>query len=164
MKISFSNIKYIISEVDGIVTEHLVGMGEFNSVLFKQYYMKDFEAINRIKKHFGFVFISADAAISTYFLKKKHIPFYYAERSKKTVYINLLRRFNVTPDNVLFVGSSYSDIECMKMSKISVCPEDAVPQVKNICDHVVPVYGGNGVLVYVYEMIYEYLLYKGRGE
>jgi len=46
-----SNIKAVISEIDGIVTEHLSGIGEMNITMFKQFYMKDFEAINLIKKN-----------------------------------------------------------------------------------------------------------------
>lgn len=159
-----SGIKYIISEVDGIITEHLVGIGEFNSVLFKQFYMKDFEGINLIKKNFGFVFLSSDPNINLSMCKRRNIPIFIAERNKKEVYNNVLRRFNIIPDNVLYIGSSYSDIECIKMSGISVCPEDAVSQVKNLVDHVAPVYSGGGVICYVYELLNEYVLNKNRRE
>jgi len=160
-----SNIKLVVSEVDGIITEHLVGYGELNTVMFKQFYTKDFEAINLIKKQgWRFAFLSSDASISLSLCKKRNIPFYHAERNKKTVLINLLKRFNLTPDNILYIGNSYSDTECTQLAGVSMCPEDAVPQVKNLSDRVIPVYSGTGVLCYVYELLNEQQLNRNREE
>ena len=157
-----SKIKFVISEIDGIVTEHLSGIGEMGVTMFKQYYMKDFEAINLIKKDWGFAFLSSDPAVSLSTCKKKNIPFFYAERNKREVYNMLLNRYNLTPDNVLYVAGSYSDIECLRMSGVSMCPEDAVIQVKNIVDEIIPLYGGTGVLCYVYETLLKFKLNKNR--
>ena len=88
----FGNIKLIVSEIDGIVTEHLVAFGEMNVVMFKQFYMKDFEAINLIKKDWGFTFLSSDANINASLCKKRNIPFFFAERNKKEVYNQILQR------------------------------------------------------------------------
>ena len=54
----FKEIKVIVSEIDGIITEDLAGIGEFNITMFKQFYLKDFEAINLIKKYWNVVFVS----------------------------------------------------------------------------------------------------------
>lgn len=159
-----SNIKFVVSEMDGIVTEHLVGIGEMDTVMFKQFYIRDFEAVNLIKKTWPFAFLSAEASINMSLCRKRHIPFFHAERSKKEVYGHLLQRYSMTPDNILYVGSSYSDIECMKLSGFSMCPEDSAPQVKNTVDHVVPIYGGAGILCYVYEVLEGFKLSKNREE
>lgn len=145
--------KLVISEIDGIVTEHLTAYGEMNIPMFKHFNMKDFEAINLIKKDWGFVFISSDAAINASLCRKRNIPFYFAERSKKDVYASVMRRFNLTPDNVLYIGSSYSDVDCLNMSGVAMCTEDSVPAAKNASDHVIPMYGGTGVLCYVYDFL-----------
>jgi 3-deoxy-D-manno-octulosonate 8-phosphate phosphatase (KDO 8-P phosphatase) len=162
--LDLSNIKFVVSEVDGVITEHLAGIGEMGITLFKQFCGKDFEAINLIKRDWGFAFLSLDATISMSTCKKKNIPFFYAERNKKEVYNSILRRYSLTPDNVLYVGSAYSDIDCMKMSGFSVCPEDAVTQIKNLSDHVVPIYSGTGVLCYVYDLLLANKLNKNREE
>lgn len=159
-----SKVKLVVSEIDGIVTEHLVGYGELNSVMFKQFYMKDFEAVNLIKKDWGFVFLSSDAAINMSMCKKRNIPFYYAEKNKKEIYTAILRRFSLSPDNILYVGSSYSDIECIKLSGITICPEDAAPSVMTLVDRVVPVISGAGVLCHVYELLNDFKLERNRGE
>jgi len=149
----FSNIKLILSEIDGIVTEHMSGIGEMGITLFKTYYMKDFETINKMKKTFGFVFMSKEPDINISLCKKKNLPFFLAERNKKEVYNKILRRYSLAPDNVLYIGNSYSDIDCMQMSGVSICPEDAVVDVKNVSDRVVSEMGGTGVLCAVYELL-----------
>jgi 3-deoxy-D-manno-octulosonate 8-phosphate phosphatase (KDO 8-P phosphatase) len=154
----------VISEVDGVITEHLSGMGEMGITMFKQFYMKDFEAINMIKRNWLFTFLSLDASISMSFCKKKNIPFFLAERSKEEVYGHILLRYGLTADNVLYVGSTYSDIDCLRMSGISMCPEDAVTPVKNTVDRVLPVYGGTGVICCVYDVLSEFQLMKNREE
>ncbi len=158
----FDNIKLVISEVDGIITEHLTAFGEMNTVVFKQFCMKDFEAINLIKKDWGFVFLSSDANINLSLCKKRNIPFFLAERSKKEVYNQILQRYSLTPDNVLYVGCSYSDINCIKMSGVSMSPEDAVPQVIALVNQVIPIYGGTGILCYVYEILHDFKINKVR--
>lgn len=153
----FDRIKFVLSEMDGIITEHLVGIGEMNTTMFKQYCMKDFEAINLIKKDWGFAFMSSDPAVNMSLCKKRNIPFFLAERSKKDIYVNkVLRRFDLTPENVLYIGSTYSDIECIRMSGISMCPDDSVAQVRNTANYVIPVYSGAGVLSHVYDLLYHY--------
>jgi YrbI family 3-deoxy-D-manno-octulosonate 8-phosphate phosphatase len=150
---NFKEIKIIISEVDGIVTEGLSGIGEMNITMFKQFYTKDFEAINQIKRDRVFVFLSADAAISMSTCKVKNIPFFHAIKNKQEIYNQILRRYTATPDNVLYVASTFSDIECMKMSALSVCPEDAPMSVKNHADIVLPLMSGTGILCYVYDFL-----------
>ena len=58
----------------------------------------------------------------------------------------------------MYIGSSYSDVECIKMAGFSVCPEDAVSEVKCHSDIVAPYYGGAGVLCYVYELLANFKL------
>ncbi len=149
----FSKIKFVLSEIDGVITEHMSAIGEMGITLFKTYYMKDFDAINLIKKEFGFAFISKDADISMSLCKKKNLAFFYAERDKREMYQKVLRRYSLSPDNVLYIGNNYSDVACMKLSGISICPEDAVVEAKNVSDIVVPDIGGTGVICSVYELL-----------
>lgn len=149
----FSKIKLVLSEMDGIITEQMSGIGEMGITLFKTYYMKDFDAINLIKRSFGFVFISKDADISMSLCKKKNLPFFLAERSKKVIYNKILARYSLTADNILYIGNNFSDVECMQMSGVSICPEDAVIDVKNVSDRVIADIGGTGVICAVYELL-----------
>lgn len=149
----FSDLKIIVSEVDGIITEGLSGIGEMNQVLFKQFYTKDFEAINELKKDYVFVFMSIDPAISMSLCRQRNIPFYFAEKSKSNLLGNILRKYSMTADNLLYVGSTYSDVKPMITAAFSMCTEDSPSKVKNVSDHVMPYMGGTGVLCYVCDFL-----------
>ena len=153
LKNRFENIKVIISAVDGIITEYLSPLDELGNTLFKSYHMKDFEAINELKKAYKFVFISKDQAISYNLFRRKNIPFYYAPQSKKEKLVPIMRKYNATPEHIIYVGCSYSDIESMKMAEVSFCTEDSPDSVKNVADYVLPYYGGCGALCGLYEVL-----------
>ncbi len=152
-KIKYAGLKVIVSEVDGIITEDLMPIDELGNVLFKNFCMKDFEAINHLRKVYKFVFLSRDNLINYHLCKRKQIPFFHAPRDKKKKLVEILRRYEATPEEILYIGCKYSDLECMKMAQISFCPEDSVASVKNVADHVLPIYGGTGVICMLYDLL-----------
>lgn len=148
----------IISEIDGVITDGTSDIGELNIVISKRYNLKDFEAINMIKKHFNFVFMSSSGNINLTLCRKRNIPFFVAEANKKNTYGSILSRYSISPDNVIYVGSTYSDVDCIRMSSISFCPVDAVPAVLKSVSMVLDVKGGEGVLCHLYEYLNNKLL------
>lgn len=149
------DIKLIVSEVDGVITDGFSGIGEVDITVFKHFYMKDFEAINNLKRYWPFVFLSSDAAISLSLCRKRNIPYYFAEKDKCQVFTKILQRYGVLADNVVFVGATYSDVKCMAESGFSLCPEDAPVPVKNRADLVAPLMSGTGVLCYLFDFLSE---------
>jgi 3-deoxy-D-manno-octulosonate 8-phosphate phosphatase KdsC-like HAD superfamily phosphatase len=69
------------------------------------------------------------------------------------VLYKILYKYGLNAGQLLYIGSSFSDIDCMKLSEISVCPVDAPQTVKRIADYYVDVISGEGVLSYIYESI-----------
>lgn len=156
------DLKLIVSEIDGIVTEHLSYYDELGCRL-KGYYMKDFEAINELKKHFTFVFVSSDNNMSYNLCRNKNIPFYYAKRSKLSSLKQIMYNYNVTPEEVLYIGSSFSDLGCIKLIPFSMCPYDAIAEVKQIATPLSAL-SGTGVLCEVYSYLKEEIMRKTREE
>lgn len=155
-------IKIIVSEVDGVITDHILCIDELGNVPFKAYYMKDFEVINELKKTFTFVFLSSDNSVSYHLCRRKNIPFYYAPKDKKTTLVKIMKRYNVTPEEVIYIGSSFSDLKCIQLVPFSLCPVDAVNEVKTICYHVLENYSGDGVLENVYNLLKPEILRRKR--
>jgi 3-deoxy-D-manno-octulosonate 8-phosphate phosphatase (KDO 8-P phosphatase) len=153
MSIDFKRLKLIISEIDGIVTEHLTAFDPMGISIFKQYNLKDFEAVNELKKIFTFVFISSDNSINYKVCRDKNIPFYYAQKSKLSEISNILKRYNVTPDEVLYVGSTYSDLDCINLIPLSACPSDSVAEVRNAALIKLENPSGLGVLCELYSLL-----------
>jgi len=153
-QIMLNNIKICVSEIDGILTNHSSPIDELGNTLFKTYNFKDFEAINEIKKRgYKFIFVSSDNRINYHLCRRKNIPFFWSEQGKKEAFLAALRRYNVTLENVLYIGSSFSDISLFKMAQISICPADAIYEIKALSDIVLKSNGGDGVLCEVYEIL-----------
>lgn len=148
---NLKNIKLIVSEVDGVMTNGGITKDELCNTVFKSFNFKDFEAINEIKRNFIFCFLSADNSISYNLCRKKNIPFYWAQRSKVNVLYKILHRYSVTPTELFYVGSTFSDVDCMKLSEFSVCPYDAPEVIKNNSSGVLSSFSGEGVITEIYE-------------
>lgn len=146
-------VKVIVSAIDGIITEGLTPYDELGNVPFKHYYIKDFEAINYLKRAFKFVFVASDNSISYHLCKRKNIPFYWDAKSQKESLVKVMAKYQVTPEEVLFIGSSYSDTDGFRLMPLSLCPDDAVWMVKDMATEIVPYVSGMGVLCGVHHML-----------
>lgn len=153
MEDRFSKVKVIVSEIDGIITEHLTAFDPLGIPIFKQYNMKDFEAINEIKKAFTFIFLSSDAAINYKVCRDRNIPFYHAQRSKGKELFSIREKYSITPDEIIYIGNTYSDLECIKLIPLSICPADSVKEVRTASAIILDNPSGFGVLCEVYELL-----------
>jgi len=150
---SIKKVEVIISEVEGILTDGTYPVDELGNIPFKTFYHRDFEAINLLKRQFKVVFIAADNKVSYNLFRRKQIPFYYEPKNKKQALLQALKRYSLTPDQAIYLGSTYSDIECMRQVPSAICPEDAIADIKNLSVHVLPVYSGDGVMSALYEFL-----------
>ena len=144
-------VKLIVSEVDGVITDGLSAVDNMNNTLFKMFYARDFEAVNVLRKHFVFVFLSSDNNVSYNIMRTRNTPFYWArgdkpDTTKKSLLSNIMHKYGVTPEEVLFVGSTFSDVECLNMIPLSVCPKDSVASIKRIISLREDLYGRSGIL------------------
>jgi len=121
-----NKIKIVVSEIDGVITDGVQPIDELGNTVFKNFYTPDFEAINKIKVICPFVFLSNDNSVSYNLCKKKNIPFFWAQKSKRTILLDILRKYSVTLDDVVYIGSKLSDLECMNMVPISFCTNDFI--------------------------------------
>lgn len=148
-----SEIKLVISEVDGVLTGGQSPIDELGNIPFKHFYMDDFDAVNEIKrKGVPVVFLSSDNHINYHLMRSKNIPFYWAPKpkDKRTTAYDILRRYSVSAEEVLFVGSRFSDFKCTQVFPNSACPADASPSVRKWSAYTLEAKSGRGVLVEVF--------------
>ena len=148
-----AKLKVIVSAVDGVLNSGEHPIDELGNILFKTFNFKDFEAINELKKHFKVVFISSNNNISFNLFRRRSIPFFYNNKDKKAEVPKILRRYNITPEEAMYVGCTFSDLKCMNMIPFSVCTEDSITDVKNVASTVLPIYGGMGVFCTLYDLL-----------
>ncbi|MDR6763412.1 3-deoxy-D-manno-octulosonate 8-phosphate phosphatase (KDO 8-P phosphatase) [Flavobacterium sp. 2755] len=63
------------------------------------------------------------------------------------------RTYNIKPEQVLYMGDDIPDYHVMKLVSLPACPQDAVPEIKNICRYISHVKGGKGAARDVIEQV-----------
>ncbi|AWV98108.1 KdsC family phosphatase [Arcticibacterium luteifluviistationis] len=73
---------------------------------------------------------------------------------KLAVFENLLKEWNISAEEVLYIGDDIPDLLLMKNTKVfKACPADAEPEVKEVADYISPVNGGAGVVRDVIKLV-----------
>jgi 3-deoxy-D-manno-octulosonate 8-phosphate phosphatase KdsC-like HAD superfamily phosphatase len=149
-----SKIKLVVSEVEGVITTGRQPIDELGNTVFKDYYFPDFEAINMIKKKFcPVVFLSSDNSVNYNMFNRRNIPFFWAKKDKRPLLSQILRRYNVSADDVVYIGSKLSDIPCMNMIPNSFTTNELISHINGTAGYdydnlVTP--PGEGVLTEIY--------------
>jgi len=60
---------------------------------------------------------------------------------------------NISHENLLYMGDDIPDFHVMKLVGLPTCPQDAVPEIKNICRYISHVKGGRGAVRDVIEQV-----------
>jgi 3-deoxy-D-manno-octulosonate 8-phosphate phosphatase KdsC-like HAD superfamily phosphatase len=144
-------IKLIVSEIDGVLTSGVSQIDNVGITLFKDFYLGDFEAINKLKNSLRFVFLSSDNNVNYNICSRKCIPFYWAPKDKRTTLLEILRHYNYSAEETFYIGSSISDIPCMNMIPLSFCTNPLLGF------STFKTQAGKGVLTELYLNLQEYL-------
>ncbi len=149
------DVKLIVSEIDGVLTDGTYAEDEIGNVLYKTFNVKDFSAINELKKYFKFVFMSADNRINYNMCNRRNIAFFWArnEREKFIRLGEILRKYNCTPDQTIYIASLMNDKRCIQTIPCSICPDDAGNLLKNLCFTTFIVGAGFGVFVEMLDLL-----------
>lgn len=64
--------------------------------------------------------------------------------NKLKVYQSLLKQYQVTDEEIMYMGDDLPDYHVMKQAGIPVCPNDAVAEIMEMCLYISPKKGGEG--------------------
>jgi len=78
--------------------------------------------------------------------KKLELPFYQGIEDKASVLKELLKKKDINPEQVIYVGNDINDLSCIKMVGYTAAPADAHPDVKKSVDLVLKRAGGLGAV------------------
>jgi N-acylneuraminate cytidylyltransferase len=150
-------IKIFITDVDGVLTDGGMYYSEEGEIL-KKFNTKDGMGIEIVVKN-GILPVILTKENSDIVIKR-------AEKLKiKEVYIGvedklkkaeeLIKKYNFSFDEVVYIGDDINDIPLLKKVGFSCCPFDAVEEVKKVVNHVCKVKGGDGAVREVVDIIVE---------
>ena len=150
----------VILDVDGVLTDGKKYYGLDGMPFAKTYCDKDFTAIKRLRASgVGVCFLSGDKKINENMAKNRNIDFYAARQgeNKKSFLPTLETVYSVKRAEILYVGDDLFDKDIMLEVGHKYCPQDACPDILDICGtyNIIPTDGGNNVVCQLYNILHQ---------
>ena len=151
------NIKLLAFDVDGVMTDGSVTYDE-NGVEYKTFNVKDGHGIVRANKS-GFItaIITArnNGTVQHRAENLKITEIYQGQKYKLPALDEILKKYNFTYENVAYMGDDIPDICILEKVALACCPNDAVKEVKQICNFQSSIDGGRGAVRELCDFIFE---------
>ena len=78
---------------------------------------------------------------------------YLGAHNKMAQMNEFLHNYNIKLENVLYMGDDIPDYPTMKLAGLPCCPQDAAPEIKEICSYISHKNGGKGAVRDVIEQV-----------
>lgn len=143
-----SNIKVLALDVDGVLTDGSLTFSQ-NGEEFKTFNAKDGQGIVCLNKA-GFITVIITARKNgTVEYRAKNLgikELHQGIKFKLPVLEQFLDKYNLTFDNVAYMGDDLPDICILEKVGLSCCPNDAVEEVQKVCKFKSKYNGGRGAV------------------
>jgi 3-deoxy-D-manno-octulosonate 8-phosphate phosphatase (KDO 8-P phosphatase) len=160
MKLSrLKNIKIFLMDVDGVLTDgKMFYFTDANGIdhEFKAFNSQDGIGLIVLNK-FGIItgIVTGRESESVFqrasLLKMRFV--YQGFLTKKWACDEILKKTNLTYENLCYMGDDIPDIPVLKRAGFAVCPSNAVDEVKRVCHYIATKKGGDGAVREVCDMI-----------
>src|SRR4051812_39576659 len=154
-KLRLNKITTIMFDIDGVLTDGKVLVMESGEMV-RNVYSKDGYALNQaVNKGFRIVIISGgnNIAIQNALSRNGITDIYIRQHDKLGCYLEYLKQNNLKDEEVVFMGDDLPDHEIMSRVGVAACPNDAVPEIKAICQYISPRNGGEGCVRDIIEQV-----------
>ncbi len=159
MEISYKqllhNITTLIFDVDGVLTNGLVTIMP-NGELVRNMNIKDGYALKTaVDKGFTVCIISGgkNEGVRTRLANLGIKDIYLGAHDKIQQYNELVKKYSLQPENVLYMGDDIPDSPVMKLVGMPCCPNDAASEIQSISKYISDKKGGEGCVRDVIEQI-----------
>ena len=151
-----NRVQLIVYDFDGVMTDNKVYVDKDGNE-FVQVNRADGLGVSIIKKMgVDQIIISTENnTVVSMRSVKLGIPCLQGIVNKKVALMDYLKKYDIDPNLVAYVGNDINDKEAMEIAGVSFCPADAHESIKAISDHVLKMRGGNGVVRELLDFIIE---------
>jgi len=147
---NYSLIKYIVTDVDGVLTDGGIYTGS-NGVMLKKFNVKDGAAV-KILQSLGIetiIMSSENDPNNGKILKSRSKKIgvnhcFYGMKEKHIFLKKIMNDYNIKSENIAYIGDDINDLEAMRMASFRACPNDAVDAIKDIINIKLKLNGGKG--------------------
>jgi 3-deoxy-D-manno-octulosonate 8-phosphate phosphatase (KDO 8-P phosphatase) len=154
-KQKLNRISTIMFDVDGVLTDGKVLVMESGEMV-RNIFSKDGYAFNQaVAKGYRIAIISGgnNLAVRNALSRNGVTDFFVRQHDKLACYQDYTSLHALSDEEVLFMGDDLPDYEIMKRVGIAACPNDAVAEIREICQYVSPHKGGEGCVRDIIEQV-----------
>jgi 3-deoxy-D-manno-octulosonate 8-phosphate phosphatase (KDO 8-P phosphatase) len=149
------NIKAFIFDVDGVFS-HNVFLHPNGDMLRSMNTKDGFALYYAVNKHFFYTAIITGGyseSVKTRFNAMGITDVYIKSTDKLDDYNDFISKYNLKPEEVLYMGDDIPDYDVMKAVGLPVCPADAAEEIKAISVYISDKNGGDGCVRDVIEQV-----------
>ena len=154
-KADLHKINTFVLDYDGVLTDGKVILTADGESL-RTANVKDGYAMQlAVKKGYNIMVISGGYSKSTFWrLKNLGISeIHLGVEHKLETYHLLLEKYDLNPEQVLYMGDDIPDSKPMKEAGLACCPADAAEEIKAMCDYISHKEGGTGCVRDIIEQV-----------
>ena len=159
MEISYKQllpkISTFIFDVDGVLTNGMLTIMP-DGELVRHMNVKDGYAMkNALNKGYRVCIISGgtNEGVRTRLAALGIEDIYLGAHNKIKQYQTLIEKYNLKPENVLYMGDDVPDYPVMKIVGLATCPNDAVREIQEVSKYISDKKGGEGCVRDVIEQV-----------
>lgn len=148
-------IKMVIFDVDGTLTDGVIGMGNLGE-LFKSFNCRDgmgFTLAHGVGIKTAIITGRTSELVQNRANELKISSVWQGVSDKRMAYAQLKEQYNVTDEEVAYLGDDLNDLPIMKLVALPCAVGDAVPEVKKAALFVAEHDGGKGAARDTFEFI-----------
>jgi 3-deoxy-D-manno-octulosonate 8-phosphate phosphatase (KDO 8-P phosphatase) len=138
-------ITTFIFDVDGVLTDGSVTL--YQDEVVRTLNSRDGYALQYAAKMGYAIFIitgGSSIAVKNRLLDLGIKDVFLNASNKIEVYQSIKENYQILDENVLYMGDDIPDYYILKEAGVATCPQDAVKEIKSICDYTSPISGGKG--------------------
>lgn len=151
----FKNITTVVLDVDGVLTNGdiilMPGMQPVRKMNAKDGYAMQLAVRNGIR--IAIITGGRSPEVKERLHGLGITDIYLGASSKMESYEDLKMCYDLTDDEILYMGDDLPDYDIMKIVALAAAPQDAAPEIKSVADYVSPIDGGKGCVRDVLEQL-----------
>lgn len=156
LKEKLEKVKIVLTDNDGVLTDTGVYYSSKGEE-FKRFSIRDGMGIERLRKYAGVetIIITGEesGSVKSRAEKLKIKEYYLGVKKKEDLLEEIMKKNNVTKDEITFVGDDSNDVEIMKLVGFKATPSDGMSFIKELADYICENKSGNGAFREVAELI-----------
>jgi YrbI family 3-deoxy-D-manno-octulosonate 8-phosphate phosphatase len=148
LKAKASKIKLAAFDIDGVMTDGSLTFDE-NGVEYKTFNAKDGQGVVRLNNAgiITAIITARDNGTVTHRAKILNIKeLHQGQKNKIATLEKIMEKYNISFDEVAYMGDDLPDICVLEKVGIAACPNDAVDEVKNVANFISAKNGGRGAV------------------